>query len=774
MQRDRLVTLKSVWPFLAILAALVIFYFKMVTVQGAWLLGDHAEQHFPWAVYLADHLRSGKIPFWTSLTHTGFPITAEGQIGSLYLPNIFFYTLFPIQYGYAWNILFHFVLSAFFMLSFMRSLGLDKKSAFLGIFVYLFGSTLGGAYYNITSLKVLTWFPLTLFVADQIIRSNRFPWRWILLEGFLFSLEILAGYLQFATYAVLFTCLYTLFRFLEQPDRKGTSFLRTFLFLGLAVAIAALIASPQLLWTYELAIRSTRAETQEGFAYVGSYSPFTLICLFFPSLEGLFVSKLYLGILPLFFVIATFFHYRFSNIPKSIYWLALTAFILALGRFSPLYVLLVKTLHFYAFRTPIKLIFFAGFFLSILSGFGLQAVLRRDNGKTLLEARKVFFISCLLALGGVLTAYACFRYGQPLLHRLGEWLVREFIYGTSGHPFAWEHYEARLASFMQVAQQSLDPRGKVFIIPALKIGAVCLFILFYSLKKIGPRLFYAVSLVMLVIDLQWSYADVQGDYASYASFFEKNGAVRFLEGNLGENDRYFNYSTNPSESPLPTSKNMIYGLKSVNAYSPFVLKDYYDFFSSLGGINNSIGYHPVEDVFLYQNLKLLGILNVKYIVTDRLLTHPKLRSTYKDGGWFIYENLTLLPPFLLIPNYRVVADRKTLLQEMRKPDYDPSALIFFEEAPYFLGAEGKATVDEVKVVRQSEDRIEWVVSSHQDQILLIPKIHYPGWRVQIDGETGKLYRADFILDSIPIRKGRHHIAIWYAPEQFPVKREIDL
>ena len=353
------------WPYALIVGVLFVFYYQIFAAQGAWLVADHAEQHFPWAQYLAEHIKQGVIPFWTDQIHAGFPITAEGQIGSFYLPNLVFYYLFPIQKGYAWNIIFHLILSGIFMVRYLKTLGIENRGVFFGTMVYLFGSTLGGAYYNITSLKVLTWFPLALMLVDRIVIKDRIQLMKIIFLSFVFSLQLLAGYLQYAAYAVLFTGLYGLFRLIDFKKFNFRGMLVPFASLLLAVVISAAIAFPQLFLTYELAILSNRANPEEGFAYVGSYSPIALICLFFPSLEGFFVSKLYLGIMPLFFIMVAFFSFKKSS-SKSIYILVVISLLLALGQYSPLYVSIIKLFKFYSFRTPVKFIFFTGFFLSIL------------------------------------------------------------------------------------------------------------------------------------------------------------------------------------------------------------------------------------------------------------------------------------------------------------------------------------------------------------------------------------------------------------------------
>ncbi len=508
------------WPYALIAGVLIAFYYQIVLVQGAWLVADHAEQHFPWAYYLAQHIKQGILPFWTDQIHAGFPITAEGQIGTFYLPNLFFYYFFPIREGYAWNIVFHLLLSGLLMTRYLKSLGMGNRATFFGTMVYMFGSTLGGAYYNITSLKVLTWFPLTLMLADSLVLRTSWRWAKCVTLGFIFALQLLAGYQQFAAYAILFTGLYLLFRLIESPDRGIGKTIQLGLGYVLAVAISAAIAFPQLYLMFELAMLSNRADPQEGFAYVGSYSPLAMICLFFPSLEGFFVSKLYLGILPVFFIIASFFIFKKSK-HKTVYFLVLLALLLALGRYSPLYVLIIKVFKFYSFRTPVKFIFFAGFFLSVLSAFGMHWLLQLQKNQLQPRIGKIY-IGLLIAMTlCTIVSYMVFRYFQEPLYQLGERLLKAMIYGHPGHPFSWEHYQDKLAHKLESGLRLLDPRGKIIWIPVIKMVLSGALISFFLNGRLAKGIFYAAVLVILSGDLNFTYSDIRGDYAPYESFFWK-------------------------------------------------------------------------------------------------------------------------------------------------------------------------------------------------------------------------------------------------------------
>ena len=748
---------------------ILLFYHEIVTLQGAWIVGDHAEQHFPWAYFFAEHLKRGTLPYWTDLMHAGFPLVAEGQIGAFYLPNLLFYFFLPIRIGYAWNIIFHLLASACFTLAYLRSLGIENRSAVFGVLVYLFGSTLGGAYYNITSLKVLTWFPLGLIFVEQILKQDRLQWFKILRLGFVFSLELLAGYLQFAAYAILFTGFYLILRAFDEKVRDFHKLVTALIGMTYAVLVAAVIAFPQLFLTYQLALLSNRASPEEAFAYVGSYSPLAFFCLLFPSLEGFFASKLYLGILPLFFIGASFFLFKRSP-RKSLYFLAVLAILLALGQLSPLYVGIVKGFHFYSFRTPVKFVFFAGFFLSVLCALGMGGFLREEQRKKRIVMSRAYALFLILSLTAVCTAFVLFNRFEAELYRIGEWLVAKYIYGQPGHPHTWEAYAAELKAFIPDVERTLDPRGKVIIIPLIKMAAACTVIFLFAFKRIGKTVFYFLSLFLLIADLCWTYSDIRGDFGRYDAYFRKSGVIEYLSMHLGE-DRYFIFSENPDQAPLPAGKNMLYPLSVANAYSPFVLKNYYDFFGAMGGVNDSSGYPPLDDQFFAMNLRFLGMMNVKYILSDRVLDFPALEKVFTEGRWSIYQNQLRQPKAQIFSSYEVYSDRGVLFNRLRDVTLDSERVILLEKEPVtYFGENGLAIENVIRFEKDGETHKVLDVHCVENCFAVISQIPYPGWQAWVNGQRANIEPVNVIFTGVPLRKGVHKIVLKYAPwESLPAK-----
>ncbi len=705
-----------------ILAALFLFYPGIFLVQGAWLVGDHAEQHYPWAIYLAEHIRHFKIPFWTDLIQSGFPITAEGQIGSFYLPNLIFYFVFPIKIGYAWNILFHMALSGFFMAAFLRSMKLGEKAILFSVIMYLFASTLGGAYYNITSLKVLCWLPAALLILDKMWMNKKIRLWTIPVLGFLFSLQVLAGYLQYATYAILFALLYAVFRIWEPLDDQPRPIFRTLMALGFSLALCVALSFPQLFLTYQLAMESNRVDMPESFAYISSYPPFAIICLLFPSLEGLFASKLYLGILPIFFIFLAL-NRKIEKPYKTPIILAVISFLLALGQFSPLYIFIVKILHFHSFRTPTKFIFFTGFFLSVVAGYGVQTALNEIDKKTHQAAK--FFASWIFTLFLCVTvAFIVFRFFPGALNQLGERLVKAFIYGKPGHPYDWSHYSGKLTSFIETCVTLLNPANPVVWIPMLKAGAAMSLVWLFVAKKMKAGTFYILAIFTLCADLYaYSFADIQRDYSTYEKFYSESKTANFLQENLGDY-KYFIYSNDPSSSPLPAGPNMRLGLKTANAYSPLINKEYYEFMSKLGGVNDSTGGVPVDDAYLKDNLDKLRLLGVKFIISDRNLDPILGAPSFKENSWKTYLLQSAMPPYRLSP----------------------------------IDSQGT-----VKIMDESENNVYLQVTASANQTLVVSKRFDSGWLATDNGQNIQPVKADGILLGIPLTAGLHKVVLRYQP-----------
>jgi hypothetical protein len=320
-------------------------------------------------------------------------------------------------------------------------------------------------------------------------------------------------------------------------------------------------------------------------------------------------------------------------------------------------------------------------------------------------------------------------------------------------------------NYLELAGSVLNPFSRSSVQALLRILASLLLIVWLLAGNVRKILFYALAAAILLVDL-FGFHFAAGNYSAYQDYYAPSGVTAFLKGHLGDS-RYFNYSNKLSSAPLPVSKNMLYKLRSANAYSPLVSKQYYDFFGALGGIDDSSGARTPQDEYLYGHLNQLNLLSVKYLVTDRSLQSPALKEVYSEGKWRIYENLEVMPRFQLIPAYQSFTDSKDLSLALETNAFDPKEVVGLIGRPtVYYGQAGKALRNQIRVVAERAEHITLEVESKTDQILLISQLFYPGWMVKVDQKKAVLIPADWVISALPVRAGKHQVELSFSPEFF--------
>ena len=767
---------KDILCLLIIVVMLFCFYPKLFMLKGAWLESDYREQHFPWANHLSESLKEGQFPFWTDEIQSGFPLVAEGQIAAFYLPNMVLYRALPIKQAYSFSLIFHLFFSGAMMFFFLRHLKLGRFASLFASAVYLFGSTFGGAFYNINSLKVLCWLPLVLMMIDYVVDKKKILYALILL--FAFTQMLLAGYMQFAVYACLFAGIYFLVKVARRLKEPGIG--KGFLVVIFSFIASIIITLPQHLLTYELYVRSVRSNIGEGFSYLGSFSPLAGICFFIPTLDAVFSGKLYMGVISIFFfILGVMILVRKKDFVFPA--LALVAVLLALGMLSPLYVGIVKILKFYAFRVPMKFLMFFGFFFSIITAYGVNSL--QGSGeeikRTLKTAGTWFTSLAALSVGAFLIMAIVLRAFYTAVYGIGKHLIEKYIYAKPGHPYSLERYIEKLQGFLDGAKELIDPMSPNFIVPLVVI--IVSLVLIYAFRKgiLSVKIFLVLALLFVITDLRTYTQDPSfenlRDYESYDTYFKQPGVAGFLKKDK-EEYRIFTFSDNVSNLPLVANYNMIFNIDSANVYSPLVLKDYYRFFGEMGGINDSSGTLPISKEYLYSHLKQLGMMNVKYILTDKDLKNKSLKKVYSEDGIMIYENAFFMPRYWLVSRAEVIENREELFNVVQGPKFDPKVKAYIEEdLQKYYGRYDEGNRDKIEVISERTGEIVLNVTCSGRRLLVLSQTHYPGWlAVMENGEKTPLLRVNYLISGVPLSRGNHVIRVYYRPDFSALNNNINI
>lgn len=356
-----------------------IVYFGEAFVGRVYYGGDIARQYIPQRIVLAQSLREGALPWWSSHLAVGYPMLAEGEIGALYPPNWILSLLFSPEMGVTLSILLHYLFGGIGFYLYTRSLRLSKGASCLGAIVWTVGGFNVAHLNHVGVISVTAWLPWTFLLSRSLLvkgaRNTGREWLTMGGLGLVVGLKFLAGHPQMALLGSIALLFYVLFLLCTTKPSAG-SVLR---WCG-GISLGVLISLPQLLPTMELATLSQRAGGLEEIFFTSySFPPLllaTYVSPFFmgnPYPEGSVEVMCYVGLLPL--VLAQVALFRSSKDERWFYFaLGLVGTLLSFGGCNPFYRHLRYVPLLNLFRVPARYLYWTSLSLAILSALGADVI----------------------------------------------------------------------------------------------------------------------------------------------------------------------------------------------------------------------------------------------------------------------------------------------------------------------------------------------------------------------------------------------------------------
>lgn len=701
---------------------------RVITLKSGFIYGDYAAQFYPWSMIYSEALKGGALPFWTRYFHSGFPLMAEGQVGGFYPLNLLFFAFFPFRAAYNYITVLHFALAGVFTYAYTRKMGACQWGGALAALIFCFGSAYAGCMVNVPTVKVLSLFPLVLWLFERYFESRRIGL--MLAAGAVFGMQLLAGQTQVAVYSAIFYVVYFLYGAKLSGALKKEDLFKAIL----GVFVAAVIFMPQLVLTHTLAALSWRSEASIDFALSDSFSPLNFMSAVFPYpvFRG---ARFFIGILSLLFLIMAFFEMKGNKKVRPLFVILLVSFFLTLGKYNPLYVLFIKAMHLYGLRNPSKFLLFGLFAASVLAGWGFTRFFAPVWQS--LRARAVraysWFIAAILVL--FFAAKLILRFLGEQIISFGEVYATNNIYGKSFHRFDLETYIGKVHGFyadMVRSSSVLNPLVLVSIILCF-VG----FVLCRTLPKdIRKSAVYHKAVFFVLIFLDLLAFSVYGtgfrgnimDYdrlrpqasAVYEAIKSDDGLFRFLPYDMA--------SAKLPNWAMP-SMNAVYALDSAALYTPLVNEYYRKALFDLEVVDNALGLKSPAPDSLDKNLELVKMLNVKYVISPYVLEKPFLEPVADSEGVYLYRVDGYLPRAFAV---------KDLMPDMIDPEvpvdvliYGPGEAAFRLDIPY-------------------------------DGYLVFSENRYPGWEAYVDGERAEITPFS-VIQAVKLTAGHHVVRFVYRP-----------
>ncbi len=409
--QNRSVKRQSIWPLdwgAATLLALFVLalYYRLLFTNRVLASGDILLYFYPYRDYASALLRAGQLPLWNPYSFLGVPFLANPQAAVLY-PLHWPLSWLSVTKQVYWSAALHtwlLGLGAYFLL---RRWHLSAWAGLIGGLVVAGSGFYGGLIGHLNQMNGAAWLPWALLILDygtdvtrtsaiRLLKSTILP---SVLFAFIFALMVLAGHTQTAYINLFGVGIWAVWPVIasvlkmHRPARRAAvaATWPRLLILGLGSGLGILLSAAQLLPTLELSNLGFRSGGLT-YAVASSFSlkplslPFTLLPTYglvnlgvVFGVEGYTEFVAYVGLIGL--ALAGIGAWKGHGRARTFGLLfAGLGLFLAIGRWNPAYFLLYKIVPGFAlFRTPARWMMLYTMGMAVLAGTGVDYLLTKTK-----------------------------------------------------------------------------------------------------------------------------------------------------------------------------------------------------------------------------------------------------------------------------------------------------------------------------------------------------------------------------------------------------------
>jgi hypothetical protein len=721
-----------IWAVGAFFVITTLVFFSSQIFGSSFFWEDFVRYVYPMQNFAAREGSLFNVPFWNPFAFRGMPFFADLQTGFFYPFNRLL-SFFVDGDGHLsvraleMVIIFHFLVAQFSMFLLARRWKISSSGAMISAVSYSFSAIFVCHAIHPMMIYHLAWLPLiAVFLLNAVEKASI---RSGAIGGLIFGMSALAGHPPTLLYeSVLLGGLMLWLVIGKARDKQATDkklavsiFSSIILFL-----IMAGIFAVQLLPSQELAGQSQRDEITFDKATEGSLQLKQLYTAASPQLFGSVDGKakspqtfylkfrdkfasynywetsFYFGVVALMLGLLGAI-VRFKTLEGSfLICTALLGVLIALGDNGFLYGILYNMPLFGSFRNPARLMFYAVFAMSLLAGFGFDALASSRNNKPLLM--KLFMISGVTLLVSLVT-----------------------LTGT-------------LPNMFGAPVQVIEPiimSGR--IIAVIVLLATMLFIM-VNKGTLKPELGGSILAVLAFVDLFLALSSFNQGSMNPADALKMDANLkRTLQANpTQENYRVSMRIYEPIRySAMDDNQGIFDRLQLVEGYNPLMLQRIATPFTTRQNALNLSNVKYYIDVDTVAN---------KPVFLENLTCFKRARLLHADT--VVAESDV---PAVMTSGTFDFANRVVLEQ-------DPGIALSQENADSSLTA--------LKCTSYENNYFSYDVNAATPSLLVLSEMWYPAWQAYLDCKPVNILRANFSFRALAIPAGDHKVEMRYESKAF--------
>lgn len=679
-----------------------------------------------WYKLTEEAFDSGRIPLWNSLQFMGAPLLGNYQTAIFYPPRLLFRFIDDTYIATTIYFLLRLWLCGFNAFIAARILGMQSPFANLFSFLYMLAG------YNLLWTlypppDVMAWLPL-LFAASEVILNGRYRLG-IALMTISATMQILAGHPSSLLFGCIGTALYAAIRLLAArgPMRNvlRCACASTFA-LALSLAVSAVQLFPFIEYMPEMAL-FINLFYPEGVAHY-TYSAYDLLSLWGPRILGTehevtfwgstnhtYLAMLYPGIVT-WVGLALLLSLPKLSRPDRVRFAALlipSAILTYLATDLP-YANFVQKLPILNGSRPAYFIAFTAFALPYCGVYALRLWMDRRPGVRSLVRPSMALGAVAIGIAGALAAAPYLSFDYIALR-------------DKGIPI--DHYAA-----VQWA-----------VAAAVTVGGMLLLIL-CAVNLARAKTMVVALCFLAVID---QAVGIHGLFATTPrrDVVPATAITDYLRAQPAPTRVRFD--TTRAKLGYPA----LYGIEEFGGYDAVYPKRMRDFYDNLNLAPGGTG-----DMLLSCDFTLFLENTALPEGYDKVVSRE---------GITIAKNMRSLPRARLVGSVVSIASSERLFDALKKPDFDPRAVVYTDEKVEFSLPQADATPPgTAEITHWGADYVSIVANAQKPCALVLADGYYPGWDATVDGSPTKIFPAYHLFRGVYVPAGTHTVEFCYRPASF--------
>ncbi len=674
---------------------------------------DVLHLNLPFKNILSQSLKNHQWPLWSHLLASGFPILAEGQIGTFYIPNLVLFRFLPLITAYNLNLALSFMLAGFGTYLFLKKLRLSKAASLWGAVVFSFSGFFGVHLNHFNLIQASSLLPLLYWAYLLLLWKPSL--KYSVLGAFILSQQFFTGHFYIVFISLVGLIIIQMLLIISGWKENFRSiFLKYSIYVSLSLIISFLFSAIQLFPTWELWQLSSRQtgldfNTITAYPYplkhlatfiepylfgnpaIGTYPPYN-------SEWGIFwENTAYMGVVTIFLAASSLIFIK-DRIVKTAFILLCVSLLLVLGKNSPIY-LIFSLFPFSLFRVPSKYLILSVFSIILLSSYLIDKIFNIPDviQKKINSANKnsgkirIFFRYFLVLLFFLLfiTDEFSFSYKYPPLSNATNWISQ---------PEILKYFSKSDAKILSIG--STSSWNDIF----LKVGW----------KDITPFIFLR-----------------NGLYPNYSSLFNitnmqinTGGLIpRRLSALIDFTRDFAVDEKNKVATPSSFAKNIM----------------------AVSGIDYVVSPYTI----MSDNLVKVGTQT-----SDQNIIRP----------FYVYELTEKRPRFYIA----TVSKKVKTIEDIYKSysENNKSYQKILVEKDELLINNRAGNTDKVMVIQSSDIDIDLETDSTENNLLVTSDTYYPGWKATVDNKPAEINIVNLSQRGIKLPQGTHLLNLEYKPQSF--------